>query len=153
MRLVMAGNANSNANPKKSSTPFLARAETEVMRILWAKGAATVHDVVEELERPLAYTTVLTMLRVLEQKGYVSHEPSPEGGRAHVYRPTVTQAGARKSHLQDLVDRLFGGKADLLMVGLLRDERWSRAELRQLRAEIDAKLAAKQANTKRNGGR
>jgi predicted transcriptional regulator len=128
---------------KKSTRPFLTRVETEIMRVLWAKGAATVHAVIAELERPLAYTSVLTMLRVLEQKGYVTHEPSPDGGRAHVYRPTVTQDGVRRSHLRDLLDRFFAGQRDELMLGLLRDERWSRAELENLRAEIELRLEAK----------
>jgi predicted transcriptional regulator len=128
---------------KKSTQPFLTRVETEIMRVLWDKGAATVHGVIGALERPLAYTSVLTMLRVLEQKGYVVHEPSPDGGRAHVYRPTVTQDGVRKSHLRDLLDRFFAGQRDELMLGLLRDERWSRAELENLRAEIEARLDAK----------
>jgi predicted transcriptional regulator len=128
---------------KKTTRPFLTRVEAEIMRVLWAKGAATVHTVIAELERPLAYTSVLTMLRVLEQKGYVTHEPSPDGGRAHLYRPTVTQDGVRKSHLRDLVDRFFAGQRDELMIGLLRDERWSRAELENLRAEIEARLESK----------
>jgi predicted transcriptional regulator len=128
---------------KKTTRPFLTRVEAEIMGVLWAKGAATVHAVIGELERPLAYTSVLTMLRVLEQKGYVSHEPSPDGGRAHVYRPTVSQDGVRKSHLRDLVDRFFAGHRDELMIGLLRDERWSRAELESLRAEIELRLEAK----------
>jgi BlaI family penicillinase repressor len=128
--------------PGKEKLPLLTRAETEIMRVLWSKGAGTVHDVAEGLARPLAYTTVLTMLRVLEQKGYVAHEPSPDGGRAHVYRPRASEDGVRKSHMRDFVDRLFGGRADELMIGLLRDERFSRADLENLRSEIDLKLAA-----------
>src|SRR5262245_32741105 len=111
---------------KRTRRTVLTRVESEIMRVLWARGSATVHQVVDDLERPLAYTSVLTMLRVLEQKGYVAHEAS---GRAHVYRPVMTQDGARRSHLRDLVDRLFAGNRDELMLGLLRDERWSRAEL------------------------
>jgi predicted transcriptional regulator len=134
--------------PAKNALPLLTRAETEIMRVLWAGGAATVHQVASDLARPLAYTTVLTMLRVLEQKGYVAHDPSPDGGRAHVYRPTVNQDGVRRSHLRDMVDRLFGGHADELVIGLLRDERLSRSDLENLRAEIDARLSAK-----KKGGR
>ena len=127
----------------KRRRTYLTPVETEIMSVLWAKGAATVHAVVDELERPLAYTSVLTMLRVLEQKGYVAHEASPDGRRAHVYRPLVTQDGVRRSHLRDLVDRLFAGHRDELMIGLLRDERWSRAELEKLRQEIELRLDAK----------
>jgi predicted transcriptional regulator len=143
-------------SPGKPKLPLLTRAETEIMRVLWEKGSATVHDVVEGVSRPLAYTTVLTMLRVLEQKGYATHDPK-EGGRAHVYRPTASEAGVRKSHMRDFIDRLFGGRAEELMIGLLRDERLSRADLELLRSEIDVRLAdekhAQQSErpTNRNG--
>jgi predicted transcriptional regulator len=128
---------------KKSPRPFLTRVETEIMRVLWAREPATVHAVVDELERPLAYTSVLTMLRVLEQKGYVTREANPDGGRAHVFRSAVSQNGVRRSHLRDLVDRFFAGQRDELMIGLLRDERWSRAELEALRDEIELRLESK----------
>ena len=131
--------------PNDEGRPFLTRAESEIMKLLWARRSATVHEVIEDLDRPLAYTTVLSVLRLLEQKGYLSHQLSPGGGRAHVYRPIVNQEGARRSHLRDLVDRLFGGQRDELMIGMLRDERWSRAELEKLRDEIEARLLAKKA--------
>lgn len=127
----------------KPELPILTRAEAEVMHALWTRGRATVHEVVEALPRALAYTTVLTMLRVLEQKGYVSHAPSPEGGRAHVYFATQPEERVRRSHLRDFVDRLFGGQPEEAMIGLLSDERLSRAELEALRAQIDRALAAK----------
>jgi predicted transcriptional regulator len=123
--------------------PILTRAETEVMRVIWEKGAATVHDVVEHLPRALAYTTVLTMMRVLEQKGYLVHEPNPDGGRAHVYKATMGEDKVRKSHVRDFVDRLFGGHADDLVMGLLRHENLTREELEELRAQIDAQLETK----------
>lgn len=128
--------------PVDKGLPFLTRAESEIMRILWVRRRATVHELVEELERPLAYTTVLSMVRLLEQKGYVAHGLSTDG-RAHVYRPAVDQEGARRSHLRDLVERLFGGQRDELMIGLLRDERWSRAELQKLHDDIEARLLPK----------
>jgi predicted transcriptional regulator len=127
----------------KDDLPILTRAESEVMRVLWDKGAGTVHDVAAALPRELAYTTVLTMMRVLEQKGYLVHEPNPDGGRAHVYRPTMPEERVKKSHVKDFVERLFGGQADELVIGLVRDERLSRDELESLRKEIDAKLLAK----------
>ncbi len=121
--------------------PTLTRVELEVMRTLWARdGGATVHDVQDALARPLAYTTVLTVLRVLEQKGFVAHAPGPRGGRAHLYRPLVAEERVRRSHLRDLLDRFFGGRADALVTGLLDDEKWSRAELQALRAEIDRRI-------------
>ena len=120
----------------------LTRAEAEVMRVLWARGKATVHDVVEALPRRAAYTTVLTVLRILEEKGFAAHEPHPAGGRSYVYRALVSEERARRNQLRDLVDRFFGGKPGALAVGLLADERLSHAELDALRARIDERLAA-----------
>jgi len=123
-------------------TPMLTRAESEVMQVLWRSESATVHDVVEQMPRPVAYTTALTILRILEQKGYVRHEPHPDGGRAHVYRPMHAVAKVQQRHARDLVDRLFGGRAESLVVGLLEDEAWTRGELESLKSEIEARLKA-----------
>jgi BlaI family transcriptional regulator, penicillinase repressor len=120
--------------------PILTRAESEIMSVLWSRGAATVHDVVAALARDSAYTSVLTMLRILEKKGYVSREPEPGGGRAHVYRPRVAATRARRLHVRDLVDRLFGGRSEELMVGLVEDDALSRDELEQLRGLIESRL-------------
>jgi len=111
------------------------------MRVLWQRGGGTVHDVVAALERPMAYTSALTLLRILEKKGYVRHEPHPDGGRAHVYRPLVAAGKARRQHVRDLIDRLFGGESEELVVGLLEDERWSREELEKMRDAIESRLA------------
>jgi predicted transcriptional regulator len=111
------------------------------MKVLWRHGEATVHDVVDALPKQVAYTTALTMLRILEQKGYVIHVPNPAGGRAHVYRPAAAEESVRRSHVRDLVDRVFGGSAEELVTGLLRDEKLTRAELEGLRAYIDSQLA------------
>ncbi len=121
--------------------PILTRAESEVMAILWRSGGATVHEVVELLERDSAYTSVLTVLRILEKKGYVRHEAHPEGGRAHVYKPIVQAAKARRHHVRDLVDRLFGGQSEELVVGLLEEEKWSKPDLERLRELIDSRLS------------
>jgi BlaI family penicillinase repressor len=120
--------------------PILTRAESEIMSVLWSKGAATVHDVVAAMSRDSAYTSVLTMLRILEKKGYVTREPEPGGGRAHVFRPRVAVTRARRLHVRDLVDRLFGGRSEELMVGLVEDDALSRAELEQLRGLIESRL-------------
>jgi predicted transcriptional regulator len=121
---------------------MLTRAESEIMRVLWDKEGATVHEVVESLPRTVAYTTALTMLRILEQKGYVRHQPHPSGGRAHVYRPVVPAAKTRQLHVRDLIDRLFGGHSEQLVVGLLDDEKLTRAELERLRNAIESRLKA-----------
>jgi BlaI family penicillinase repressor len=120
--------------------PILTRAESEIMSVLWSKGASTVHEVVAAMPRDSAYTSVLTMLRILEKKGYVMREPEPGGGRAHVYRARVAATRARRLHVRDLIDRLFGGRSDELMVGLLEEDALSRAELEQLRGLIESRL-------------
>src|SRR5262245_47847565 len=109
--------------------PILTRVESQIMAILWRSGGATVHDVVEALPRDVAYTSVLTQLRILEKKGYLRHEPHPDGGRAHLYKPLVQAAKARRHHVRDLVDRLFGGQSEELVVGLLEEEKWSKPDL------------------------
>jgi predicted transcriptional regulator len=108
--------------------------ELDIMKVLWAQGASTVTEVREHLDEDLAYTTVLTILRTLEAKGHVDHE---EEGKAHRYRATVTQAAARGSALSKLVDRVFGGSAELLLTHLVKDRKLTAAEVRRLRAVID----------------
>jgi predicted transcriptional regulator len=125
---------------KKAPLPILTRAESEVMAALWKHERLTVHALVEALDRPIAYTTALTLLRILQQKGYAKHEPDPEGGRAYVYLPAIAASKARRSHVRDLVDRLFNGRPEELVTGLLEDERLSRAQLQQLREQIEKSL-------------
>jgi predicted transcriptional regulator len=132
--------------------PILTRAESEIMAILWEKGGGTVHDVVAALPRSVAYTSALTMLRILEKKGYVRHEAHPEGGRAHVYKPLVQASNARRHHVRDLVDRLFGGQSEELVVGLLEEEKWSKADLERLRELIDSRLSAGRGPGKKGKG-
>lgn len=130
---------------RANEPPILTRAESEIMAVLWRSGGATVHDVVAALERDVAYTSALTMLRILEKKGYVQHEPHPDGGRAHVYKPLVQAVAARRHHVRDLIDRLFGGQSDELVVGLLEEEKWSKPDLERLRELIDSRLSVSKA--------
>jgi predicted transcriptional regulator len=134
---------------KKASLPILTRAESEVMAALWKHERLTVHELVETLERPVAYTTALTLLRILQQKGYARHEPDPEGGRAYVYLPAVAADKARRSHVRDLVDRLFNGRPEELVTGLLEDERFSRGQLQQLREQIEKSLGPQRQGEKK----
>lgn len=125
----------------KTPPPILTRVESEVMRIVWKhERGATANDVMRELGRPIAYTTALSMLRVLEQKGYVVHEAHPDGGRAHLFVPAVPERTARRSHVRDLVHRFFHGEANALVSGLLAEEKFSREALEALRRQIDQKL-------------
>jgi predicted transcriptional regulator len=124
----------------RRNLPTLTRAESEIMSVVWEKGSATVHDVVEALPRSPAYTTVLTILRILEKKGYVKHDPAPEGGRAYLYSPAVPQEQVRRDHVRDLVQRMFSGNTLELAAGLLDEDELSRRELEELRTKIDARL-------------
>lgn len=95
--------------------------ELRLMEVLWQRNRATVADVVDSLEPPpLAYSTVLTTLRTLEQKGYIAHD---EDGRAYVYRPVVARDDAAKSAMRHLLDRFFGSSPGALAVTLLDDTR------------------------------
>ena len=118
---------------KKSST--LTEAELRLMEVLWQKRRATVAEVTEALPPPpLAYNTVLTTMRILEQKGYVRHQ---EEGRAYVYEPLVERDDAAKSAVGHLLQRFFGNKSAALALRLVEEERPSNEELRRLKALIE----------------
>lgn len=104
--------------------------ELDVMSVLWDRGPSTVAEVRKALDDELAYTTVLTVLRILEEKGYVGHTTE---GRAHRYRPLVERAAAGESALRRLRDRLFGGSPELLLTRLVDDEDLTEEELRRMR--------------------
>jgi predicted transcriptional regulator len=113
----------------------LTEGELPLMEVLWKKGRATVGDVVASLpaDPPLAYSTVLTTLRILEAKGYLRHTKK---GRAFVYEPVIVQEEASRKALGYLVNRFFGGSRELLVVNLLKEETISRAELRRIKKMI-----------------
>jgi predicted transcriptional regulator len=109
--------------------------ELRLMQVLWEKGQATVSEVLLELKAPKpAYNTVLTLLRIMERKGYVSHR---KDGRAFIFLPTIGRADASRNALQTLVDRFFEGSPRLLMLNLLKDERLAPDVLRQLKDRIE----------------
>ena len=111
--------------------------ELDIMKVLWDHGASTVTEVLAPLNENLAYTTVLTMLRTLEAKGHVDHV---EEGKAHRYRATVTEAAARTSAVSRLIDRAFGGSAELLLTQLVEDRKLSAAEVTRLRALLERQV-------------
>ncbi|MFN2450308.1 MAG: BlaI/MecI/CopY family transcriptional regulator [Candidatus Baltobacteraceae bacterium] len=118
---------------KKSST--LTEAELRLMDVLWQKGRATVAEVNEALPPPpLAYNTILTTMRILEQKGYVNHQ---EEGRAYVYQPLVQRDDAANSAVGQLVQRFFGNKSGALALRLVEDHRPSDEELERLKKLIE----------------
>ena len=108
----------------------LADREADLMEVLWKHGASTVAQVREKLKVELAYTTVLTILRNLEGKGYVGHE---EEGRAHRYRALVPRDAARRSALRDLSAKLFQGSTDLLLTHLVTDQNLTDGQVRRIR--------------------
>jgi BlaI family transcriptional regulator, penicillinase repressor len=111
--------------------------ELDVMAVLWARGSGTVAEVREALPDPLAYTTVLTVLRTLEEKGFVGHE---EEGKAHRYLPLVARERAGRSALSRMVEKLFDGSPELLLTQLVSDRRLSPPEIRRLRKILDQRL-------------
>lgn len=115
----------------------LSHRELDVMAVLWARGSGTVAEVREALSDALAYTTVLTVLRTLEEKGYAGHE---EEGKAHRYRPLVARERAGRSALSRMVEKLFNGSPELLLTQLVSDKNLSAEEIRRLRRILDARL-------------
>lgn len=113
--------------------------ELDVMAILWELGTGTVAEVQERLSDKLAYTTVLTVLRTLAEKGHVAHR---EEGRAHRYYPLVEREEAGASALRRVVRKLFRGSPELLLTQLVEDRGLSEDELQRLRSLLDQRLAA-----------
>ena len=113
----------------------LTEGELRLMNVVWKKGPVTVGDVTASLtdDPPLAYSTVLTTLRILEGKGYLRHSKK---GRAFVYEPVIAQEEASRTALGYLVSRFFAGSHELLVVNLLKQETISRAELRRIKKMI-----------------
>ena len=112
--------------------------ELDVMAVLWDSGPSTVAEVQKALADPLAYTTVLTMLRVLEEKGHVGHT---EEGKAHRFHARVERDAAGASAVERLKERLFSGSAELLLTHLVEGDQLSVEELARLRALLDRRLA------------
>ena len=119
--------------PKKSNT--LTEAELRLMKILWRRGESAVTDLVAAMPdgEPLAYNSVLTTIRILEQKGYVEHR---QEGRAFVYRPSVAEEEAGRSEVKHLMSRFFGNSRERLLLSLIGDEEVSAEELERLKEAI-----------------
>jgi BlaI family penicillinase repressor len=121
--------------PRKRS-PALTDAEARVMAVLWQKQTATVGDVLASLRRSrvVSYSTVQTILRILETKQYVMHDKI---ARAFVYRPIVDERQARLRALRHLIRRLFNGSPSSLVLNLLDDEDIDPAELKRVKRMIE----------------
>ena len=120
---------------KKKPEIRLGRLELRIMGVVWAQGKATVHDVRDILlhGRKPAYSTILTMMRKLEVKGYLEHDVND---RTYVYRPTISQKAVRHGILGDILDRLFEGSPSLLLNSLVEQNRIGEEEFREIRKLI-----------------
>ena len=110
--------------------------ELEIMKAIWPRGHATVREVYDELraKRAVAYTTVQTMMNILETKGHLTREP---GEKAHVYAPARPQQAVVKSMVREFVNRVFDGSARPLLVHLLKEKGLTERERRELRKLLD----------------
>lgn len=117
----------------------LADREAELMEVLWDHGPATVAEVKHRVTDELAYTTVLTMLRTLEAKGYVTHDAD---GKAHRYSALIERDAARRSALQAMAEKFFKGSTAGLLIHLVADEKLKPADIKRLR-ELLAKRGRK----------
>ncbi len=122
----------------RTKEKLLTNLELKLMNIVWKLREARVKDVKNALPRrkPLAYSTVLTVMRILERKGFVRHETD---NRTYVYYPIVSRDEVVQSMLRNMANRLFDGSAELLMVNVLQKEKLSLEELRRLKQLIAAK--------------
>src|SRR5437870_5353487 len=113
----------------RRKTEQLTPLELEIMHVLWATGPVNVQTVQQHLERELAYTTVQTMLNILLRKGKVKRALKD---RAYFYRPAVSRSQVVRSSVRDLVERMFGGSAESLVMSLIEDRHLTRAKLARL---------------------
>ena len=123
--------------PKPRLTPL----ESLVMNAVWTLGDASVRQVQEalEAEKPMAYNTVLTVMRILRDKGFLQ---SRRVGRLDQYRPAVSRQQVARRSLGEILDRFFSGSARAMVSQLLDSQDLSTDEIRAIRAEIDARLQA-----------
>jgi BlaI family penicillinase repressor len=117
----------------RETTP-LTKLELQIMQVIWKLGTSSVKDVQEGLEQQLAYTTVQTMLNILERKGKLRRKLR---GRAYVYSPTVTEAKASRHAVRDLVDRMFGGSADELVMSLIKSRQIDPKRIAELSKRLE----------------
>ena len=130
--------------PKRSTT--LTEAELRIMKILWKRGESLVSDLVTAMPQDarLAYTSVLTTVRILEQKGYVQHR---QEGRAFLYSPCIAEHEASRSEVSHLLHRFFGNSREKLLLTLLGEEDITQDELERLKSAIAEAEAAGEPKT------
>ena len=121
--------------PSKKPSPTLTPLELEIMKVLWDLGSGSVQAVRDALPgEKLAYTTVQTMLNVLQTKGKAKRVLKD---RSYIYRPAVSRVQAQSSTIRDLIDRMFGGSAEALVMGLLDTKQITPAKLAELQKKVE----------------
>ena len=118
--------------PRKKAT-MLTNAELRIMEVIWARGSATVAEVVEALEGRDAYTTILTLIGILRAKGYLSRRKE---GRAHVFMPAVDRNTVARKAAHQLLSKFFAGSPSELVLSFLRDEELTPEELDEIKEKI-----------------
>ena len=118
----------------RTKTEQLTPLELEIMNVLWETGSANVQTVQQQLRRQLAYTTVQTMLNILHKKGQARRTLVE---RAYFYEPAVSRKQVVSKHITDVVDRLFGGSAESLVMSLLETKHLTPAKLARLQHLVD----------------
>ena len=129
----------------RQKSPILTETELRLMDGLWEKGKATVSEVVAALsgaEKGPAYSTVLTMMRILRDKGFLA---SQRQGKADLYRPIVTREEVGRRSLGELIESFFSGSAEALVSQLLDGQSLSDEELTAIRAELDRTLSRRKS--------
>jgi len=122
--------------------------ELDIMSILWKEGSAMVSEVREQLPDELAYTSVLSALQTLEEKGYVTHEAE---GRAYRYIPLVEPEEAGRNALGRILDKVFHGSAETLLAQLVEERNLTRSELERMRGLLERRLSESKS-TEQGGG-
>ena len=135
--------------PRKSNT--LTEAELRLMKLLWTRGESAVSDLVAAIPdgEALAYTSVLTTIRILEQKGYVCHR---QEGRAFLYSPCVAERDASRSEIRHMMHRFFGNSRERLLLSLLGDDDIDSDELQRLKDVIAQAADDTKASSRASAG-
>src|SRR5688500_1081058 len=124
----------------RPASPTLTESERAILEVLWKKKEASVREVTDELskKKPVAYTTVLTMFKILDRKGLVHHRTE---GRAFIYSPAISRSEARKQALESLLRQFFNGSPSVLAQHLLSEHDMDLAEIKALQEKVDATTA------------
>lgn len=132
----------------RTATKTFTDKELEIMQVIWELGEATAREIQERLPGERHYNSVLTIIRVLERKGHLTHRPQ---GKAHVYRARQQPAKSRGRVLTHLIKQVFGGSAASLVLHLVETGDLTEDDLHEVRSKIAARTAAKQNRSGQGG--